>query len=146
MPLLAHGGLRGGQGIGCRAHVRDSFAWGARTSIVTATLFLPAARCENFAVKLREAMSVAGVAKVTDAVREARFQSFDPALSPQPVRLKMGGWRARVAGEIFAFLRDDAHEFQARAALRRTRLREPCGAADSATRAGDALTGHHELS
>jgi hypothetical protein len=32
-----------------------------------------------------------GVAKVTDAGLEARFQTFDPALAPQPVFLKMGG-------------------------------------------------------
>jgi len=46
---------------------------------------------EDFSVKLREAMSVAGIAKVTDAGFEARFQTFDPALAPQPVGLKMGG-------------------------------------------------------
>lgn len=46
---------------------------------------------EDFSVKLREAMSVAGVAKVTDAGLEARFQVFDPALAPQPVWLKLGG-------------------------------------------------------
>ncbi|ATC65008.1 hypothetical protein CMV30_14115 [Nibricoccus aquaticus] len=46
---------------------------------------------ENFSVKLREAVRVAGVAKVTDAGFEVRFQSFDPALAPQPVLLKTGG-------------------------------------------------------
>ena len=46
---------------------------------------------EDFSVKLREPMRVAGIAKVTDAGLEARFQSFDPALAPQPVMLKMGG-------------------------------------------------------
>jgi hypothetical protein len=46
---------------------------------------------EDFSVKLREAMSVAGIAKVTDAGLEARFQTFDPAFAPQPVLLKMGG-------------------------------------------------------
>ncbi len=46
---------------------------------------------EDFSVKLRESMRVAGIAKVTDAGLEARFQTFDPALAPQPVLLKMGG-------------------------------------------------------
>jgi hypothetical protein len=46
---------------------------------------------EDFSVKLREAMSVGGVAKVTEAGLEARFQTLDPALAPQPVSLKMGG-------------------------------------------------------
>jgi len=46
---------------------------------------------EDFSVKLRDAMRVAGVAKVTDAGFEARFQTLDPALAPQPVTLKMGG-------------------------------------------------------
>ena len=46
---------------------------------------------EDFSVKLREAMRVAGIANVTDAGLEARFQTFDPALAPQPVWLKMGG-------------------------------------------------------
>jgi hypothetical protein len=46
---------------------------------------------EDFAVRLREAMRVAGIAKVTDAGLEARFQAFDPALAPQPVLLKMDG-------------------------------------------------------
>lgn len=46
---------------------------------------------EDFSVKLRESMRVAGIAKVTDAGLEARFQTFDPALAPQPVWLKMGG-------------------------------------------------------
>jgi PDZ domain len=46
---------------------------------------------EDFSVKLREPMRVAGVVKVVDAGLEARFQAFDPALAPQPVLLKMGG-------------------------------------------------------
>jgi hypothetical protein len=46
---------------------------------------------EDFAVKLREPMRLAGVAKVTDAGFEARFQTLDPALAPQPVMLKVGG-------------------------------------------------------
>jgi len=46
---------------------------------------------EDFSVKLREPMRVAGIAKVTDAGLEARFQMLDPALAPQPVFLKMGG-------------------------------------------------------
>jgi hypothetical protein len=46
---------------------------------------------EDFSVKLRESMGVAGIAKVTEAGLEARFQTFDPALAPQPVFLKMGG-------------------------------------------------------
>lgn len=36
-------------------------------------------------------MRVAGIAKVTDAGLEARFQVFDPALAPQPVFMKIGG-------------------------------------------------------
>lgn len=46
---------------------------------------------EDFAVKLREPMRVGGIAKVTEAGLEVRFQAFDPALAPQPVSLKMGG-------------------------------------------------------
>jgi hypothetical protein len=46
---------------------------------------------ENFSVKLRGAMRVAGIAKVTDAGFEARFQSYDPTLAPQPIFLKIGG-------------------------------------------------------
>lgn len=46
---------------------------------------------EDFAVKLRDPLRVAGVVKVTDAGLEARFQTFDPALGPQAVSLKMGG-------------------------------------------------------
>jgi len=34
---------------------------------------------------------VAGVVKVTDAGLEMRFETFDPALAPQPVLLKAGG-------------------------------------------------------
>jgi hypothetical protein len=36
-------------------------------------------------------MRMAGIAKVTEAGLEARFQTPDPALAPQPVFLKMGG-------------------------------------------------------
>lgn len=46
---------------------------------------------EDFSVKLREPMRVAVVAKATDAGLEARFQTLDPVLAPQPVLLKMGG-------------------------------------------------------
>lgn len=46
---------------------------------------------EDFAVKLRDPLKVAGVVKVTEAGIEARFQTFDPALGPQAVSLKMGG-------------------------------------------------------
>ncbi len=46
---------------------------------------------EDFSVKLREPVRVAGVAKVTEAGLEVRFQTFDPALAPQPVFLKAGG-------------------------------------------------------
>ncbi|MEO5961465.1 MAG: PDZ domain-containing protein [Opitutaceae bacterium] len=46
---------------------------------------------EDFSVKLRESMRMAGVVKVTEAGLEARFQTFDPAFAPQPVFLKMGG-------------------------------------------------------
>lgn len=46
---------------------------------------------EDFSVKLRESFRVAGVVKVTDAGMEARFQTLDPAYSPQPVLLKAGG-------------------------------------------------------
>ena len=46
---------------------------------------------EDFSVKLRDPMRVAGIAKVIDAGFEARFQTFDPTLAPQPVMLKMGG-------------------------------------------------------
>ena len=46
---------------------------------------------EDFSVRLREPLRVAGIAKVTDAGLEARFQTLDPACAPQPVMLKMGG-------------------------------------------------------
>lgn len=46
---------------------------------------------EDFSVKLREAVRVAGVAKVTEAGQEVRFQTLDPAFAPQPVQLKAGG-------------------------------------------------------
>lgn len=46
---------------------------------------------EDLAVKLRDPLKMGGVAKVTDAGFEVRFQTFDPALAPQPVTLKMGG-------------------------------------------------------
>lgn len=37
------------------------------------------------------AIAVAGVAKVTEAGLEVRFQTLDPALAPQPMQLKAGG-------------------------------------------------------
>lgn len=40
---------------------------------------------EDFSVKLREAVRVAGAAKVTEAGLEVRFQTLDPAFAPQPV-------------------------------------------------------------
>ena len=46
---------------------------------------------EDFRVKLREAMSVGAVGKITEAGIEARFQTLDPAHAPQPVLLKAGG-------------------------------------------------------
>jgi len=46
---------------------------------------------EDLAVKLREPLRMNGGALVTDAGFEVRFQSFDPALAPQPVTLKIGG-------------------------------------------------------
>lgn len=46
---------------------------------------------EDFSVKLRESLRVAGVGKVTEAGLEVRFQTFDPALAPQPVLLRAGG-------------------------------------------------------
>lgn len=46
---------------------------------------------EDFAVKLREALGVAGLAKVTDAGLEAQFRVIEPQLAPQPVRLRIGG-------------------------------------------------------
>lgn len=46
---------------------------------------------EDFSVKLREPMRLAGIAKVAEAGLEARFQTFDPTLASQPVVLKMGG-------------------------------------------------------
>jgi hypothetical protein len=46
---------------------------------------------EDISVKMREAIKVAGVVKITDAGLEARFQTFDPAHPPQPVSLKAGG-------------------------------------------------------
>jgi hypothetical protein len=46
---------------------------------------------EDFSVKLRESIRVAGIAKVTDAGLEVRFQTLDPALAPQPAFLKIGG-------------------------------------------------------
>jgi hypothetical protein len=46
---------------------------------------------EDFSVKLREAVRVAGVAKVTEAGLEVRLQTLDHALAPQPVFLKAGG-------------------------------------------------------
>jgi hypothetical protein len=46
---------------------------------------------EDIAVKLRDSFRIAGVVKVTEAGIEVGFQTFDPALPPQPVRLKAGG-------------------------------------------------------
>jgi len=46
---------------------------------------------EDITVKLRDSFRVAGVVKVTDAGLEIRFQTFDPALAPQPIWLKIGG-------------------------------------------------------
>jgi len=46
---------------------------------------------EDFAVRLRQPMPVGGGIKVAEAGLEARFQTFDPTLAPQPVTVKMGG-------------------------------------------------------
>jgi hypothetical protein len=46
---------------------------------------------EDFVVKLRESIRVAGVASVSEAGIEARFQTLHPAHAPQPVFLKAGG-------------------------------------------------------
>jgi hypothetical protein len=46
---------------------------------------------EDITVKLRNTFRVAGVVKVTDAGLDMRFQTFDPALAPQPVWFKAGG-------------------------------------------------------
>lgn len=46
---------------------------------------------EEITVKLRESFRVAGVVKVTDAGLELQLQRLDPALAPQPVKLKAGG-------------------------------------------------------
>ena len=46
---------------------------------------------EDIIVRMREAIKVAGVVKVTDAGLEARFRTLDPAYPPQPVSLKAGG-------------------------------------------------------
>jgi hypothetical protein len=46
---------------------------------------------EDIAVKLRDSIRVAGVVKITEAGMEMQFQTFDPSLAPQPVRLKAGG-------------------------------------------------------
>ncbi len=46
---------------------------------------------EDITVKLREAIKVVGVVKITDAGLEAHFRTFDPAYPPQPVSLKAGG-------------------------------------------------------
>jgi hypothetical protein len=46
---------------------------------------------EEITVKLREAMRVAGVVKVTEAGLAMRFESFDAALAPQAVHLQAGG-------------------------------------------------------
>ena len=47
--------------------------------------------CEEIAVKLRDSFRVAGVVKITEAGMAVQFQVLDPALAPQPARLKMGG-------------------------------------------------------
>lgn len=46
---------------------------------------------EDFAVRQRESIRVAGVARIVDAGLSARFQALDPAHPPQPVHLKGGG-------------------------------------------------------
>ena len=46
---------------------------------------------EDITVKLRGSFRVAGVVKITEAGIDVRFQTFDTALAPQPVRLKAGG-------------------------------------------------------
>lgn len=46
---------------------------------------------EDITVALRDAIRVAGIVKVTDAGLAVQFQTLDPALSPQPVRIWMGG-------------------------------------------------------
>jgi hypothetical protein len=46
---------------------------------------------EDFRVKLRESFRVAGVISISEAGVEARFQTFDPKLAPQPVYLRAGG-------------------------------------------------------
>ena len=46
---------------------------------------------EDITVKLREAVRVAGVVKLTEAGMTVRFQTFDPAFAPQPVLLRGGG-------------------------------------------------------
>ncbi len=46
---------------------------------------------EDITVQLRDSFRVAGVVKVTEAGVDVHFQTFDPALAPQPVRLKAGG-------------------------------------------------------
>ncbi len=46
---------------------------------------------EDIAVKLRDSFRIAGVVKVTDAGMDVHFQTLDPAVAPQPVRMKAGG-------------------------------------------------------
>jgi hypothetical protein len=46
---------------------------------------------EDIVVKMREAIKVAGLVKITDAGLEAHFRTLDPASPPQPVALKAGG-------------------------------------------------------
>ncbi len=46
---------------------------------------------EAIVVKLRDSFRVAGVVQVVDAGLEARFQTLDPRLAPQPVSLRAGG-------------------------------------------------------
>ncbi len=46
---------------------------------------------EAIEVRLRDSLRIAGVVSVTEAGLEVQFQTLDPALAPQPVRLKAGG-------------------------------------------------------
>ncbi|MES2697225.1 MAG: PDZ domain-containing protein [Verrucomicrobiota bacterium] len=46
---------------------------------------------ETIAVKLRDSFRLGGVVQVTEAGLDLGFQTLDPALAPQPVRLKAGG-------------------------------------------------------
>lgn len=46
---------------------------------------------EYITVKLRDSIRVAGVVKITEAGLEMRWETFDSALAPQPVKLRVGG-------------------------------------------------------